>query len=80
MKDKLFKTLADFRLLIDSHIQALERDIDKLAEEKKQHEDAAYQMSAELTYKDRLIEEYETIVSKEQQESIKKFIFSEDDR
>lgn len=44
------------------------------------HERAGFSMSAELTYKDRLVQEYEKIVSKEEQESIKRHIFSEDDR
>ena len=41
---------------------------------------AGSSMSAELSYKDRLIKAYEEEISKEKQTQIKKFIFSEDNR
>lgn len=43
-------------------------------------EEAGSEMSARLSYLDRLVKEYETIINRETQIRIRKYIFSEDDR
>ena len=58
-------------------ISCVVRQVEK---ELKFHYDAGFSMSAELSYKDRLIKEYEKELNEETQNSIKNFIFSEDDR
>ena len=55
-------------------------DYQALAERCLDLEKEGFVMSAELSWKDRLIKEYETIVNRETQIRIKKYIFSEDDR
>ena len=52
----------------------------QVEKEMKQFHDDAFAFSAELTYKDRLIQEYEVYVPTKDQKKIKEFIFSEDDR
>jgi hypothetical protein len=52
----------------------------KIGKKNEMLEKSGSSMSAELTYQARLIKAYETVVSKEEQDKIKGFIFSEDDR
>tara|TARA_R100000951_G_scaffold101420_1_gene92939 strand:+ start:24182 stop:24619 length:438 start_codon:yes stop_codon:yes gene_type:complete len=53
---------------------------DRLRKERDKLREEGASMSAELTYQARLIKEYELLVTKDTQDKIKKFIFSEDDR
>lgn len=60
--------------------QTIADKIESLEKEKKQYYDDAFAFSAELTYKDRLIKEYELLIPKVKQREVKRHIFSEDDR
>lgn len=58
-------------------VGCLVREVEK---EVKRFHDDAFAFSGELSYKDRLIKEYEKEIDEETKNSIKNFIFSEDDR
>jgi hypothetical protein len=61
------------RTCIGCVVRSVEKDM-------KRFHDDAFAFSAELTYKDRLIKEYEKELNPDTINSIKHFIFSEDDR
>lgn len=83
MDDTAFEALMLNQSLGDAIITHQRKMKNKITElEKKLHtaNKEGFAMSAQVTYLERLVQEYETIILKEKQDEIKKFIFSEDDR